>query len=317
MPFATTSPGETGGDRNQMIEQTGYQTYSSLPRDSARTAGLRPATAQAARAADRLDALASKQLDATGGQNSTESKQFGFLDFIKTIIDVINPLQHIPVVSTLYRSLTGDEINPAARIIGDTLYGGPVGTAVALADVVVEETTGKDIGQTVMALATGDGQKKSDVRVAAATAYKVSDIVWNDAAPAAADTNRILASSTGDTPTHQPSRTGAGEWTRESRLMQQAPSQLPPDVSGKKRIADIATAATTNGTFTERTGGGVGTGAAQPVDPTRFLRTQEAPAGADRTFAPPEPIARKMLDAMDRYKAINLQAQKPALDRTF
>ena len=36
---------------------------------------------------------------------------FTFFDFL----DVINPLQHIPVVSTLYRSLTGDEIDPASH----------------------------------------------------------------------------------------------------------------------------------------------------------------------------------------------------------
>ncbi|MBT5663730.1 MAG: hypothetical protein HOJ06_00205, partial [Rhodospirillaceae bacterium] len=34
------------------------------------------------------------------------------------VLDIINPLQHIPVVSTLYRELTGDEISPGARMAG-------------------------------------------------------------------------------------------------------------------------------------------------------------------------------------------------------
>ena len=34
------------------------------------------------------------------------------------IIDLLNPLQHLPVVSTLYRSITGDEISSGAQIAG-------------------------------------------------------------------------------------------------------------------------------------------------------------------------------------------------------
>ena len=37
-----------------------------------------------------------------------------FLDFL----DIINPLQHIPLVSTIYRKITGDTIDPASRIAG-------------------------------------------------------------------------------------------------------------------------------------------------------------------------------------------------------
>ena len=70
-------------------------------------------------------------------------------------IDIINPLQHIPGVSTLYRSLTGDEISPGARMAGGTLYGGPVGFASALANNVLEETTGTDIAGNVLAAFSG------------------------------------------------------------------------------------------------------------------------------------------------------------------
>ncbi|HEV7371081.1 MAG TPA: hypothetical protein VGO20_18420, partial [Arenibaculum sp.] len=45
------------------------------------------------------------------------------------LLDVINPLQHIPVVGTIYRALTGDEISTPARVAGGTLYGGVVGFA--------------------------------------------------------------------------------------------------------------------------------------------------------------------------------------------
>ncbi len=72
------------------------------------------------------------------------------------ILDVINPLQHIPVVSTIYRAVTGDEISPGARVAGGALFGGPIGFAVAAANAVVEAATGDDIGETIVAMVTGD-----------------------------------------------------------------------------------------------------------------------------------------------------------------
>ncbi len=45
---------------------------------------------------------------------ATLNSSYTFDDFI----DVINPLQHLPIVSTLYRALTGDEISPQARAVG-------------------------------------------------------------------------------------------------------------------------------------------------------------------------------------------------------
>lgn len=68
---------------------------------------------------------------------------FSFSD----VLDVVNPLQHIPFVSTFYREATGDTLAAAPRVMGSTLFFGPIGLAGALANVFVEESTGKDIGQ--------------------------------------------------------------------------------------------------------------------------------------------------------------------------
>ena len=76
---------------------------------------------------------------------------FNFLD----ILDVINPLQHIPFVSTLYRALTGDTIAPASRVAGGALFGGPIGAAVSLVNTIVGEWSGKDISDHVVAFFTG------------------------------------------------------------------------------------------------------------------------------------------------------------------
>ena len=66
---------------------------------------------------------------------------FGFTD----LIDIVNPLHHIPLVGTVYRELTGDQIRPSSQIIGGTLFGGVVGAASGIANVIVKEETGRDV----------------------------------------------------------------------------------------------------------------------------------------------------------------------------
>jgi hypothetical protein len=78
------------------------------------------------------------------------------------LLDVINPLQHIPIISTIYRRITGDTMSPAAEIAGGALYGGIVGTVASVADVLFTQETGKDFGETVFAwlgLGAKDGVK--------------------------------------------------------------------------------------------------------------------------------------------------------------
>lgn len=68
------------------------------------------------------------------------------------IVDIVNPLQHIPVVSTIYRAFTGDDLAPAARVLGDFLFGGPIGAAVGAANSLIEYASGKDAGEHLLAL---------------------------------------------------------------------------------------------------------------------------------------------------------------------
>lgn len=86
---------------------------------------------------------------ALGGENGD--------GFFATLLDVINPLQHIPLVSSLYRDITGDEISPAARIIGGGLFGGPIGLASASANAVFEQASGDDVLGHAVALFSDGG----------------------------------------------------------------------------------------------------------------------------------------------------------------
>jgi len=66
------------------------------------------------------------------------------------LIDIINPLQHIPIVSTAYRAITGDEIGAGPRMLGGALMGGVAGFAAAAVGAAVEGETGMDVGDHVM-----------------------------------------------------------------------------------------------------------------------------------------------------------------------
>lgn len=87
------------------------------------------------------------------------------------VLDAINPLQHLPIVSTLYRAITGDHIDTVPNMVGGAIYGGVLGFAMAAVDSAIEDATGKDVGAQVMAALIGEpGDSKTDsTQVAAAT----------------------------------------------------------------------------------------------------------------------------------------------------
>lgn len=107
-----------------------------------------------------IDAVASTQITVTptpeapspdAGDAYWGGDGFSFDD----LLDLINPFQQIPIVSTLYRAATGDAISAGARILGGTLLGGPVGFAVAAINAIVEGETGKDVGAHLLAMFEG------------------------------------------------------------------------------------------------------------------------------------------------------------------
>lgn len=95
---------------------------------------------------------AADQLSGNGEGRTFSQYMFGEDGFEFTdVLDVINPLQHIPGVGMIYRSLTGDEIGNGARVAGGGLFGGVFGLAGAAIDAVVDAVTGDDTGSHVMA----------------------------------------------------------------------------------------------------------------------------------------------------------------------
>ena len=67
------------------------------------------------------------------GEGVAHAKQWLFDDHPLTfgdVLDLVNPLQHLPGISTVYRRLTGDVISPAMRLAGGALFGGPLGAGL-------------------------------------------------------------------------------------------------------------------------------------------------------------------------------------------
>jgi hypothetical protein len=88
--------------------------------------------------------------------------------FFHHLLDVINPLQHLPIIGTLYRAITGEHIGPVEKVMGDTLYGGLWGAASSVADLAFEGVTGKSLEDTVLGwFSHSSGPKLASVKVTA------------------------------------------------------------------------------------------------------------------------------------------------------
>ncbi len=147
-----------------------------------------------------INALASRNVS---GGDDVQTVDMSFDDFL----DMINPLQHIPGVSTIYRAIAGEEINPVSRIAGDALYGGVFGLAsagvsalCAIGDEAVGAVTGgQSASASIMTALLGDG-KSETTQVAAASKPENTQ-----ATGTATDTVRVAdASASATTPSAAP-----------------------------------------------------------------------------------------------------------------
>lgn len=77
------------------------------------------------------------------------------------MLSALNPLQYLPVIGTIYRTVTGDQISEPMRRIGSVLVsgliGGPIGAVINIATIMAEKITGVDLDQTGQKLMTSNG----------------------------------------------------------------------------------------------------------------------------------------------------------------
>ncbi|MGH7930266.1 MAG: hypothetical protein ACREQV_21020, partial [Candidatus Binatia bacterium] len=81
-------------------------------------------------------------------------------------IDIVNPLHHVPIVATIYRNVSGDQIGAASRVIGGALWGRIGGFVTGVANAVVEWWSGRDIGDHIYAAIFGPAKDQNATAVA-------------------------------------------------------------------------------------------------------------------------------------------------------
>lgn len=123
-------------------------------------------------------AAASESVTVTA--NKADASETSGEDFFHHLLDVVNPLQHLPVIGTIYRAITGDRIGAIEKIAGDTLYGGLWGAVSSIADVAFEDITGKSFEDT--AFAWIKGEEETEV---ASRKVEARVIAWADTPPSA------------------------------------------------------------------------------------------------------------------------------------
>lgn len=113
-----------------------------------------------------------------GGYAQAAKEDLTFSD----LIDLINPLQHIPGVSQVYRAMTGDTIKPAVKVAGGMLFGGPAGMLIGAGSAVMEGMLGDPIARVADAVL---GTNSARTHVAAAQAAEQPAAQVADASPPA------------------------------------------------------------------------------------------------------------------------------------
>lgn len=85
-------------------------------------------------------------------------------------LDIINPLQHIPLVSQYYRDWTGDDMGYISQVAGGAFWGGGVGVATSFVNLGLTSVMGKSPSQYIQQLFAADDV--ADVSTGNTTAAK-------------------------------------------------------------------------------------------------------------------------------------------------
>lgn len=99
-----------------------------------------------------FDARVMRAGDDTGGWHAIMDGPVDETASFKDWLTAINPLHHLPVIGSIYRELTGEVIKPTMRVLGGALFGGPIGLISSVANAIIEQVSGRDVGGHVMAM---------------------------------------------------------------------------------------------------------------------------------------------------------------------
>ena len=263
----------------------------------------------------------------------------------KDLLDIVNPLQHLPVIGSVYRYLTGDEPSGGARIVGDALYGGPIGFGVGVVSTLLTDSQGHDLGE--RALSAVFGPSSADETAVAQAGPRTTMAAATSAAATGTAATQSPArlpqtASATQLPAVAPTPTDATRFAAQLYRSPPTPA-INPNTPQQQFLAQAARFRRQNTTVETADGRTLNnrpvplelTGnlappnrltLTPPVRPNLAAPANQGPATGDA--APPalNPIAQKMLDALDKYEQLkkqqtqedNLKADTPAkVDRTL
>jgi hypothetical protein len=146
-----------------------------------------------ARIQEYVDARETK-IDIRPDRTPKDSDFFGKdgLSF-RDVVDAINPLNHIPIVSDVMKAQTGHHVSTASRLVGGTLLGGPIGFVASLASIIFEEGAGASPAEAAYAAITGEEttQVASNASTTAPSDAAEEQVASLDDNPAAAPTQPV------------------------------------------------------------------------------------------------------------------------------
>lgn len=110
------------------------------------------------RFAEESEAATRVQTAQNVAQPSGKSSDFFGEDGLtfRDVLDAVNPLNHIPIVSDIFQSATGHQPSTASQLAGGTLIGGPVGFVASLATSIFEAATGNSPAKALYAALAGE-----------------------------------------------------------------------------------------------------------------------------------------------------------------
>ena len=281
------APGPKSGGFESALFEEGLRVGNTW-----RAAAQSQATASESAASKTAEAPRTPGALARDWETETLEADFSWGD----LIDIVNPLQHIPVIGSLYRTLTGDTISSTARVAGATLYGGPLGMVAGAANVILAEAHGADLSDTIVAGLLG--------REVPGASDDGSDIAVAAVGPSAAVVSEDIAAP-------------------ESKAHSAVATSFAPSRKADERVLDGDAALSTlmgdlraGGTTDTPPAVPVATVEPAPLDTTLQPAASHAEAGAAQALSD-RAFAQQMLLGLDKYRAMAVErggAGRPALD---
>jgi hypothetical protein len=226
-----------------------------------------------------------------GAQDDVPSGDLGLAD----LLDVVNPLQHVPVVASFYRVLTGDTITGAAQIVGDTLYGGALGMVSGVIKAIATQVNGSDPGDTLVANLLGV-ETPSEVDVAKA-----------DTAPDTASLAPAAGSIAGSGPVAAAAPAEAPEASVQAQALAPSSQPLTGQAALAAFISDMRAQAHAVPPQGETPMPAAVTGGDEPNAQPVAQTDSRADTRALGAAVPAHAFTAQMMEGLDKYRALTIE----------